>query len=107
MTIQDLGSIGELVGAVATVATLLYLAVQIRGLSALIERVFQSQIGPAITIYYSNDRNVEVSKAMAIEESKTIVVGGVVSDDLGQFFNRLIKAAIPIAHAANLKPAII
>lgn len=30
MTIQDWGSVGELVGAVATVATLLYLAVQIR-----------------------------------------------------------------------------
>jgi hypothetical protein len=30
VTIQDLGSIGELIAAVATVATLLYLAVQIR-----------------------------------------------------------------------------
>jgi hypothetical protein len=30
MTVQDLGSIGELIGAVATVATLGYLAVQIR-----------------------------------------------------------------------------
>lgn len=30
MTIQDLGSIGELVAAIATVATLIYLAVQIR-----------------------------------------------------------------------------
>ena len=30
MTIQDWGSIGELVGAIATVATLIYLAVQIR-----------------------------------------------------------------------------
>jgi hypothetical protein len=30
MTLQDLGSIGELVGAIATVATLAYLAVQIR-----------------------------------------------------------------------------
>ncbi len=30
MTIQDYGSIGEIVGAIATVATLLYLAVQIR-----------------------------------------------------------------------------
>jgi hypothetical protein len=30
VTIQDLGSIGEIVGAIATVATLLYLAVQIR-----------------------------------------------------------------------------
>jgi hypothetical protein len=31
VTIQDLGSIGELVGAIATVATLAYLALQIRG----------------------------------------------------------------------------
>ena len=30
MTIQDLGSIGELIAAIATVATLLYLAFQIR-----------------------------------------------------------------------------
>ena len=30
MTISELGSIGELIGAVATVATLLYLALQIR-----------------------------------------------------------------------------
>ena len=30
MTIQDLGSIGEVVGAIATVGTLLYLAAQIR-----------------------------------------------------------------------------
>ena len=30
MTIQDLGSIGEVVGAIATVATLIYLAIQIR-----------------------------------------------------------------------------
>ena len=30
MTIQDLGSLGELIAAVATVATLIYLAVQIR-----------------------------------------------------------------------------
>ena len=30
MTIQDLGSIGELVAAIATIATLAYLAIQIR-----------------------------------------------------------------------------
>ena len=30
MTLQDLGNVGELVGALATVATLVYLAVQIR-----------------------------------------------------------------------------
>lgn len=31
MSIAELGSIGELVGAIATVATLAYLAIQIRG----------------------------------------------------------------------------
>ncbi len=30
MTVQDLGSIGELIAAIATVATLVYLAMQIR-----------------------------------------------------------------------------
>lgn len=34
MTLQDIGSIGEVVGAIATVATLAYLAVQIRQNSA-------------------------------------------------------------------------
>lgn len=34
MTLQDLGSIGELLGAIATVATLAYLAVQVRQNSA-------------------------------------------------------------------------
>jgi hypothetical protein len=37
VSIQDLGSIGEIVGAVATVATLLYLAVQIRHSARLLE----------------------------------------------------------------------
>ena len=31
MTLQDLGSLGELIAAIATVATLIYLAIQIRG----------------------------------------------------------------------------
>ena len=30
MTIQELGSVGELIGAIATVATLIYLSLQIR-----------------------------------------------------------------------------
>jgi len=35
MTIEELGSIGELVGAIATVATLIYLAIQIRSNSRI------------------------------------------------------------------------
>ena len=38
MTIQDLGSIGEFIAAIATVATLAYLAVQIRQNSGLLRR---------------------------------------------------------------------
>ena len=34
MTIQDLGSIGELLAAIATIATLMYLALQIKGNAA-------------------------------------------------------------------------
>jgi hypothetical protein len=48
VTIQDLGSIGELVGAVATVATLAYLAIQIRANT----RMMRSQarhVGQSIT----------------------------------------------------------
>jgi hypothetical protein len=37
MTLQDLGSLGEVVGAVATVATLIYLAIQLRQNSASIQ----------------------------------------------------------------------
>ena len=35
MTVQDLGSIGEFVAAIATVATLIYLSVQIRSSNRL------------------------------------------------------------------------
>ena len=37
MTIQDWGSIGELIGALATIATLVYLAIQIRGNTSVAE----------------------------------------------------------------------
>ena len=42
MTIQDLGSLGELIAAVATVATLVYLAIQLKqNTSALKSQTFQ------------------------------------------------------------------
>jgi len=51
VTLQDIGSIGELIGAVATVATLVYLAIQIRhnsrGLdqnSELMQMSFEHQV---------------------------------------------------------------
>lgn len=37
MSIQDLGSLGELVAAIATIATLIYLATQIRQNTRMLE----------------------------------------------------------------------
>jgi len=62
------------------------LSVRIRGLCELIKLAFQSQQTLTMTIDHVNDRNIEVSKAMAVEVTKTIVVdvefAGVVGDVL-------------------------
>ena len=44
MTIQDWGSIGEILGAIATIATLIYLATQIR------QNTKQLEAGASITL---------------------------------------------------------
>ena len=44
MTIQDLGSIGELVAAMATLGTLIYLALQIRQNSQTVKAQTRSNI---------------------------------------------------------------
>jgi len=56
VTIQDLGSIGEIVAAVATIATLVYLAVQIRQNSVLIR---------GSTYQASNNWNLSALSAIA------------------------------------------
>ncbi len=52
MTIQDLGSLGELIAAIATIATLVYLALQIRGNAASVRaearRAFDTDLNEAI-----------------------------------------------------------
>lgn len=65
MTIQDLGSLGELVGAVATVATLVYLALQIRA------NTIASRSGAAQAVHesFSNWYNL-----LASDESLSAVV---------------------------------
>ncbi len=50
MDIQDLGAIGELIGGVAVVASVIYLTIQIRhGVAG-----YQSQVSVEITNYFSN-----------------------------------------------------
>ena len=50
MTIAELGSLGEIIGAIATVATLLYLAAQIRALELKLTDYLP--IGQEIAIRY-------------------------------------------------------
>jgi len=52
MTIQDLGSLGELVGAVATVATLIYLAVQIRANTSAVKSAAAQSVHEAFATWY-------------------------------------------------------
>ena len=68
MTIQELGSIGELVGAVATIATLVYLATQIRQ---------NSKIITASTAASTRERQIEVSRIIGtnVEAARVWRVG--------------------------------
>lgn len=52
MTIQDLGSIGEFVAAVATVATLVYLAIQIRANTSAVQSAAAQTVHEAFATWY-------------------------------------------------------
>jgi hypothetical protein len=60
VTIQDVGSIGELIGAVATVATLLYLATQIRQNTAT---------GRATAAIAANQSNASFNRFLAEDQT--------------------------------------
>jgi hypothetical protein len=64
VTIQDLGSIGEFIAAIATVATLAYLAVQIRQNSSLLRRAGEdtaaSVAGASIGLLAQSPENAAV-----------------------------------------------
>ena len=79
MTISDLGSIGELIGAVATVATLLYLALQIRAnthqakynaINDIIDRInkWQSRIADTPDLMKSWIEGTKSYRSLSIEE---------------------------------------
>jgi hypothetical protein len=52
VTLQDLGSIGELLGATATVATLIYLAVQIRANTRAVQSAAAQSVHEAFATWY-------------------------------------------------------
>ncbi len=52
MTIQDLGSVGEFVAAIATVGTLIYLAIQIRSNTSAVQSAAAQSVHEAFTTWY-------------------------------------------------------
>tara|TARA_B100000674_G_scaffold32605_1_gene22844 strand:+ start:1653 stop:2186 length:534 start_codon:yes stop_codon:yes gene_type:complete len=79
MTISELGSIGELIGAIATVATLLYLALQIRAnthqakynaINDIIDRInkWQSRIADTPDLMKSWIEGTKNYQALSIED---------------------------------------
>ena len=66
MTIQDLGSIGELVAALATVATLAYLAIQIRQNTLQLEQ--STLAGRAAAYHQANEQSWLAVIAVAQED---------------------------------------
>jgi hypothetical protein len=77
VTLQDLGSIGELVGAIATIATLAYLAIQIRQNSAHMREA------TSVAKLQAIDRTVETfsryRERLTIPENADLYVRGVES----------------------------
>lgn len=69
MTIQDLGSIGELIAAVATVATLIYLAAQIRQNTNAMKTASLNSIHDVQMLTRDNERyNALILKGLRGEE---------------------------------------
>lgn len=70
MTIQDLGAIGEIVGAIAVIATLIYLAAQIRQNNELLRSGSrQALVGNDITSLAANLQHTEVIAKYAAGDS--------------------------------------
>ena len=65
MTLQDLGNIGELVGAIATVAMLAYLAIQVRQNTRAVQRSSVREAGnalvAAVQIYTANAELADIT----------------------------------------------
>lgn len=65
MTIQDLGALGELIGSVAVLATLIYLTMQTRqNTRAIAAQVDAARINASLSINISLASSAEMLKAM-------------------------------------------
>lgn len=69
MNIQDMGAIGEVVGAIAVIATLIYLALQIKQANVATHRNMYAQAATAISDYW-----LSLAKNPELYESFTLML---------------------------------
>ena len=69
MTIQDLGSIGELIAAIATIATLVYLAIQIR------QNTAQQKLDAYVSVQHGQNSVVDLLRDPDMMRASDLWVG--------------------------------
>ena len=97
MTIEDLGNLGELIAAIATVATLIYLAQQIRRNSKSTEGASaQAILELEVTTYalkaqYANVYRRGCANILDLDDDEKVVFEQVVSSEMSLFNSAFIQ----------------
>jgi hypothetical protein len=97
MTIEDLGNLGDLIAAIATVATLIYLAQQIRRNSKSVEGASaQAILELEITTYtlkaqYANVYRRGCANILDLDDDERVVFEQVVSSEMSLFSSVFIQ----------------
>jgi hypothetical protein len=97
MTIEDLGNLGDLIAAIATVATLLYLAQQIRRSSKSVEgSSVQAILELEITTYalkakYANVYRRGCANILDLNDDERVIFEQVVSSEMSLFSSAYIQ----------------
>ena len=100
MTIQDLGSLGELVAAIATVATLIFLAIQIRRATQTLEVSAADEANRSFAAYTSMFTQPGISRVYRVGLASPAEL----TDDELVTFNAIISTFINYqAHSHGLR----
>ena len=97
MTIEDLGNLGDLIAAIATVATLIYLAQQIRKNSKSVEGAsVQAILELEITTYalkaqYANVYRRGCANLLDLDDDERVVFEQVVASEMSLFNSAFIQ----------------
>jgi len=97
MTIEDLGNLGDLIAAIATVATLLYLAQQIRRSSKSVEgssvqAILELEITTcALKAQYANVYRRGCANILDLDDDERVIFEQVVSSEMSLFSSAYIQ----------------